>query len=94
MSNRTISLDDELYEYLCSVSLREDPLLRKLREKTASMPERSMQIAPEQGQFMALLVKLLNARACLEIGVFTGYSSLCVAKALPENGKTNRLRLE
>jgi predicted O-methyltransferase YrrM len=87
MSNRTITLNDALYEYLLDVSLREPPLLRELREETAALPNRSMQIAPEQGQFMALLARLTAARRCLEIGVFTGYSSLAVALALPEEGR-------
>src|SRR6478736_1755930 len=86
MSNRSISPTDSLYQYLLDVSLREPPLLRALREETAAMPEHSMQIAPEQGQFMALLARLIGARRCLEVGVFTGYSSLSVALALPEDG--------
>ncbi|MDH5176223.1 MAG: class I SAM-dependent methyltransferase, partial [Gammaproteobacteria bacterium] len=65
----------------------EAPVLRALREETAALTQRSMQIAPEQGQFMALLVRLLRARRCLEIGVFTGYSSLATALALPADGR-------
>ncbi|MEO6696897.1 MAG: class I SAM-dependent methyltransferase [Gammaproteobacteria bacterium] len=87
MSNKTITLTDELYDYVIRHSLREPELLRRLREETAKDPMANMQIAPEQGQFMALLVQLLPARKALEIGVFTGYSALCVALALPENGK-------
>jgi len=87
MSNRTISLTDSLYDYLLSVSLREPQLLLDLREETAAMPSARMQISPEQGQFMALLVKLSRARRCLEVGVFTGYSSLAVAMALPADGR-------
>jgi caffeoyl-CoA O-methyltransferase len=87
MSNRTISLTDSLYDYLLSVSLREPQLLLDLREETAAMPSARMQISPEQGQFMALLVKLSGARRCLEVGVFTGYSSLSVAMALPADGR-------
>jgi predicted O-methyltransferase YrrM len=86
MSNRSISLTDSLYQYLLDVSLREPPLLLALREETAGMRNRSMQIAPEQGQFMALLVRLIRARRYLEVGVFTGYSSLAVALALPDDG--------
>jgi predicted O-methyltransferase YrrM len=86
MTNRSISLTDSLYEYLLSVSLREPDLLRRLREETAALPNARMQIAPEQGQFMALLVQLMGARRCLEVGVFTGYSSLAVALALPDDG--------
>ncbi len=87
MSRRTIPLTDSLHEYLLSVSLREPPLLRALREETASDPSANMQIAPEQGQFMGLLVQLMGARRCLEIGVFTGYSSLVTALALPDDGR-------
>jgi caffeoyl-CoA O-methyltransferase len=68
------------------VSLREPPLLLALREETAALTQRSMQISPEQGQFMALLTRLIDARRCLEVGVFTGYSSLATALALPEGG--------
>lgn len=86
MSRRTLPLTDELHAYLVAHSVREHPLLRRLREETATMPEAGMQIAPEQGQFMALLVRLMDARRALEVGVFTGYSSLSVALALPEDG--------
>lgn len=87
MSKKTLGLDEQLYDYLLSVSLREPNILRQLREETARFPNAMMQIAPEQGQFMALLVQLVGATKTLEIGVFTGYSSLCVALALPQNGK-------
>jgi caffeoyl-CoA O-methyltransferase len=87
MSRRSITLDDSLYDYLLSVSLRESDLLRQLREETATHPAARMQISPEQGQFMALLARLMDARRCLEIGVFTGYSSLALALALPEDGR-------
>jgi caffeoyl-CoA O-methyltransferase len=86
MSNRSITLTDSLYQYLLDVSLRESPLQLRLREETAEMRQRSMQIAPEQGQFMGLLARLIGARRCLEIGVFTGYSSLAIALVLPEDG--------
>lgn len=86
MSNRTLPLDERLYEYLLGVSLRESELLRELRERTAQLEEHSMQIAPEQGQFMALLVRLMGARRCIEVGVFTGYSSLACAEALGPDG--------
>ncbi|MEO7558064.1 MAG: class I SAM-dependent methyltransferase [Gammaproteobacteria bacterium] len=86
MTNKTITLTDDLYDYVLSVSLREPALLKRLREETARDPMARMQIAPEQGQFMALLVQLLGAKKALEIGVFTGYSSLCVALALPADG--------
>ena len=87
MSSRTIVLNDALYEYLLSVSLREPDVLCRLREETAKMPQHNMQISPEQGQFMALLVELTGARKCLEVGTFTGYSTLSVALALPEDGQ-------
>lgn len=87
MSRKTLSLDDRLYDYLLRVSLREPEVMRRLREETAAHPEANMQIAPEQGQFMALLVRLLGARRTLEVGVFTGYSSLAVALALPDGGQ-------
>jgi predicted O-methyltransferase YrrM len=88
MSNRTIGLSDELYGYLLDASLREPDLLRRLREDTARLTEWSgMQIAPEQGQFMGLLVQLLGARRTLEVGTFTGYSSLAVMLAMPPDGR-------
>jgi predicted O-methyltransferase YrrM len=87
MSNKTPGFSDRLYEYLLSVSLREPEILHELRQETRQHPQYSMQIAPEQGQFMALLVQLINARKTLEVGVFTGYSSLSVALALPPDGK-------
>ncbi len=86
MSNRTLNLTDELYQYLLDASLREPEVLRRLRRETASHPMAVMQIAPEQGQFMALLVRLMGARRTLEVGVFTGYSALVVALALPPDG--------
>lgn len=87
MASRTLDLDDRLYAYLQEVSLREPPILTRLREKTAAMPLSIMQISPEQGQFMALLIELIGARKCLEVGTFTGYSALAVALALPDDGK-------
>ncbi len=87
MSNRTISMTDGLYDYLLGASLREPDLLKQLRAETASHPRAGMQISPEQGQFMQLLVHILGARRCLEVGVFTGYSSLSVALALPADGR-------
>ena len=86
MSNRTITLDDTLYDYLLAHSLRETPEQAGLREATRTHPQAGMQISPEQGQFMALLIRLLDARSAIEIGVFTGYSTLTVALALPEDG--------
>lgn len=87
MTNRTLQLNDALYAYLCSHSLREPPVLAALRAETAGMPRSGMQIAPEQGQFMALLAELLGVERYLEVGTFTGYSALAVALALPETGR-------
>jgi caffeoyl-CoA O-methyltransferase len=86
MSDRTTPLTDELYEYVLAHSVREAPILARLREVTAKMPNATMQISPEQGQFMALLVRLIAARRCIEVGTFTGYSSLAIALALPPDG--------
>ncbi|HVK94739.1 MAG TPA: class I SAM-dependent methyltransferase [Noviherbaspirillum sp.] len=85
MTTRTLNLDDRLYRYLLDNSLREHPVLAELRMAMRDHPRVSMQIGPEQGQFFALLVKLIGARRCIEIGVFTGYSSLAVALALPDD---------
>lgn len=87
MSNQTLGLDDQLYGYLQSVSLREPEILTQLRQETAQHSMSQMQISPEQGQLMALLVQLMGAKKTLEVGVFTGYSSLVVALALPTDGK-------
>ncbi len=87
MSNKTLALDDRLYDYLLSVSLREPDILARLREETLHRADAEMQIAPEQGQFMALLLKLIGARRSLEVGTFTGYSALVCALALPEDGQ-------
>ncbi|QHG17530.1 MULTISPECIES: class I SAM-dependent methyltransferase [unclassified Nostoc] len=87
MPKQSIGLDDQLYNYLLSVSLREPEILLKLRQETANHPRSTMQISPEQGQFMRLLVQLIGAKKTLEVGVFTGYSSLSVALALPDDGK-------
>lgn len=86
MSTRTLNLDDKLYQYLLDASLREHPVLTELRELNRHHPRASMQIAPEQGQFMALLIKLIGARRTIEVGVFTGYSTLATALALPPDG--------
>ncbi|WP_394236383.1 O-methyltransferase [Pseudomonas anguilliseptica] len=87
MTNRTLNLDSVLYQYLLDVSLRETPLLRRLREETAQLSMARWQIAPEQGQFMALLVQLTGARRIVEVGTFTGYSAICMAHAMPEGGR-------
>jgi predicted O-methyltransferase YrrM len=87
MSNKTLCITEELYEYMISVSLREQEILRELRVETALDENANMQISPEQGQFMGLLIKLLGAKHTLDIGVYTGYSSLCIALALPKDGR-------
>ncbi len=87
MSNQTLQLNENTYQYMLSVALREPPILRRLRDETAAMTNANMQIAPEQGQFMALLARMLQARRTVEVGVFTGYSTLAVALALPEDGQ-------
>ncbi|MFB2970744.1 class I SAM-dependent methyltransferase [Aerosakkonema sp. BLCC-F183] len=87
MSGNTLGLSAQFYNYLLSASLREPDILRRLREETANHPGAVMQVAPEQGQFLALLVQLMGAKKTLEVGVFTGYSSLSVALALPPDGK-------
>ena len=86
MSRRTYGLDGQLYEYFAKASLREPPVLAKLRDQTATMPGAGMQLSPEQGQFMALLVELTSAKRYVEVGTFTGYSSLSVALAMPDDG--------
>lgn len=86
MTARTLNLDDALYQYLLDVSLRDTPLLRRLRDETQALPTARWQVAPEQGQFLALLVKLIGARRILEVGTFTGYSALCMAQVLPGDG--------
>ena len=86
MAHRTLQLDDALYDYVLAHSLREHPAQVALREATKDHPHAGMQIGPEQGQFMALLARILGARRAIEIGVFTGYSALTVALALPDDG--------
>jgi predicted O-methyltransferase YrrM len=86
LTTRTLRLDDSLVRYIEEHSLREHPVLAELREATRMHPQAGMQIGPEQGQFMALLVKLIGARRTIEIGTFTGYSALAVALALPSDG--------
>jgi len=87
MSNRTLNLDDDLYSYILSASSRESNLLAQLRKETESVELSIMQIAPEQGQFMAFIVKLIKAKRAIEVGTYTGYSSICVASVMPEEGK-------
>ncbi len=87
MTNRTLTLSDDLVAYVRRVGVREHPVLAELREDTARLPMARMQIAPEQGAFMALLVRLIGARRILETGTFTGYSSTAMALALPDDGR-------
>jgi caffeoyl-CoA O-methyltransferase len=83
-----IQVSKRLYEYMLSVSVNEHSVLKKLREETHKDPHAIMQIPPEQGHFMALLVKILGAKKTLEIGTYTGYSTLCVALAMPDDSIT------
>jgi predicted O-methyltransferase YrrM len=87
VTDRRLQITDELHRYLVDHSVREPDVLARLRAATASLPQAQMQIGPEQGQLMALLAKLVGAKRCIEVGVFTGYSSLAVALALPEHGR-------
>jgi predicted O-methyltransferase YrrM len=87
MSRRTIELTDALHAYLVEQTVTETDVLRRLREETGRLPDADMQIAPEQGQFMRLLVELVGARNALEIGTFTGYSAIWIASGLPAGGQ-------
>ncbi|MEX0914258.1 MAG: class I SAM-dependent methyltransferase [Wenzhouxiangellaceae bacterium] len=91
MSNRSIGLDSNVYSYLLDNSLREHPLLAELRDETAQLPQSNMQIAPEQGQFMAMLARIIGARRYLEVGTFTGYSALAVTLAMSQQGEATCL---
>lgn len=87
MANKTMGLSDDLEAYVREVGAREPDVLARLREETAAIPQHGMQIAPEEGAFLAMLVELTGARRCLEVGTFTGYSSTAVALALPDDGR-------
>src|SRR6266545_4128183 len=87
MSNRSIGLSEELHAYLVQVGVREPEELAQLRAETAPLPQAGMQIAPEEGALLAMLVRLTGATRCLEIGTFTGYSSTAMALALPPEGR-------
>lgn len=84
--SKLLNIDDQLYNYASNVSLRENATLKELREETQKLESSTMQIPPEQGQLMALLVRLINARKLIEVGTYTGYSTLAFAMALPEDG--------
>ena len=86
MSSSTIGLSNKLRKYMLDVSFRDNEILRQLREETLTLKEAQMQISPEQGAFLSILTKILNAKKTLDIGVFTGYSSLVVARELPDDG--------
>ena len=86
MSSSTLQLNEKVQDYLLGHSLRESTVCQQLREETRPMKMGMMQVSPEQGQFMAFLVELTGARKAVEVGTFTGYSALCVAQALPEEG--------
>lgn len=91
MSTRSIGLEHDVYQYLLDNSLREHALLAELRQETAKLPQANMQIAPEQGQFMAMLARLIGARRYLEVGTFTGYSALAVTMAMTQQGESSCL---
>ena len=87
MGKQTLNLDNDLYEYLLSVSIRDNPVQKKLREETDKLELGIMQISADQAQFMNLLMKLINAKRIIEIGTFTGYSALVMSQALPGDGQ-------
>ena len=87
MTRETLPLTPRLYDYLLSVGVREHPVLKRLAAESDALPDAEMRISPEQGAFMALLVEIMGVKRCLEIGVFTGYSALAVALALPADGR-------
>lgn len=86
MSSSNAFISSQLNEYIVVTTFRDDPLLADLRTETRQLPEAGMQISPDQGQLMGLLTRLVGATRAIEVGVFTGYSSLCVARALPDDG--------
>ncbi len=87
MAIQTLSVDDTLYQYMIDVSLRETAIVKRLREETYSLSSRQLSSAPEQSQLLAFMCKVLNAKNVIEVGVYTGYSTLVMALALPEDGK-------
>ena len=93
MSPRPTEISDHLYDYIVNASVREHEVLRALRDETANHPHVNMQIAPDQGQFMGLLAKLTRAKSYLEVGTFTGYSSLAMALSMPDDAEIASLAL-
>jgi predicted O-methyltransferase YrrM len=87
LMSRHFAFDNRTYQYVVNTSVRDTDVARRLREETQALPQAQMQIGPDQGQFMQLIVQLMNAKKTLEVGVFTGYSSLWVAQGLPDDGK-------
>ncbi len=94
MSRHTTPLTGPLYDYYLEMSVRESDVHRRLREETAKLEGANMQISPEQGQFMTLFVGAMGARRAIEVGTFTGYSALCIALGLPEDGKLYALDID
>lgn len=87
MANKTINLNEKLYAYLLSVSVRETNVAKALREETGTLAQGKMQTSPDEANFLALLVKLTQAQSILEVGTFTGYATLHMAMALPDSGR-------
>jgi len=87
VSKLNTQVTPEMGDYIRDITLRELPILARLREETAANPQSGMQVSPEQGQYLALMARLIGARRTLEVGTFTGYSALVVAMALPEDGQ-------
>ena len=87
MSTGVLNLTTDLRDYIWEKGMNEHPVLKELREETAELPESMMQICPEQGALMANIIRIMSAKRTIEIGTFTGYSTLVVALALPEDGE-------
>ena len=94
MSRHTLPLTGQLYDYYLDVAFRESDIHRRLRVETAKLENAQMQISPEQGQLMTILVSAMGAKTALEIGTFTGYSALCIALGLPEGGRLIALDID